>query len=482
MLKFEKFTKENLKEYLKYIKDSPLKCNDVSVGSFLMYNESVNLQFAVINETFISRQDICGDVVFSFPFGKDENGAIDQLIEYVKQNDLPLVFYGVDDLLFEKIKTNPKFSSVQGNYDRRWSDYFYDFNEMRYFSGGKFSGQRNHINRFLKTYGIPIFSKIDKEDIPKIKEFLKEYTKEHEERALNENEELLGTFALLESFNDYNLIGAKLQVNGEIVGFAIGEIIGDTLIIHVEKAIKSYLGSYPTLFNYFVSFVAENFGNDLKYVNREDDSGDIGLRTSKLQYKPLFLVNKNLVKINSPLLSIEENPKIYGDGIYLDKIKEEDKPNYFSLCKDEEINKLWGYDYKEDSSITGEINENTFYDVQKYDNSLGYSINFAIRESENGELLGETIVYNFTYNKNAEMGCRLLKKAWGKKLGAKAYRLTLEWAEKTLGVSITGKCFKENLPSIKMITSSGLELFSSDDKYFYFKRKTVDNQLTARLK
>ena len=82
--------------------------------------------------------------------------------------------------------------------------------------------------------------------------------------------------------------------------------------------------------------------------------------------------------------------------------------------------------------------------MQKYDNSLGYSINFAIRESENGELLGETIVYNFTYNKNAEMGCRLLKKAWGKKLDAKAYRLTLEWAEKTLGVSITGKCFKEN--------------------------------------
>ena len=175
--------------------------------------------------------------------------------------------------------------------------------------------------------------------------------------------------------------------------------------------------------------------------------------------------NKNL-DYDMPFLQYRsENKKV---GVNVDKL-------FYSFLKDktdEEINKLWGYDYKEDSSIT-EVDENTFYDIQKYDNSIGYSINFAIRETRGGELLGETIVYNITYDKKAEMGCRLMKKAWGKKLGAKAYRLTLEWAEKELGVTVIGKCFKDNQPSKKMITFAGLELFSEDDKFYYFKRKTT---------
>ena len=76
MLKFENYTPENLKKYAPYIKNCPYNVNDVSVGSFFMWNEGVNLKFAVHNGAFISVQDICGEPSFSYPFGGNNgNGS-----------------------------------------------------------------------------------------------------------------------------------------------------------------------------------------------------------------------------------------------------------------------------------------------------------------------------------------------------------------------------------------------------------------------
>ena len=69
MLKFENYTPENLKKYAPYIKNCPYNVNDVSVGSFFMWNGGVNLKFAVHNGAFISVQDICGEPSFSYPLG-----------------------------------------------------------------------------------------------------------------------------------------------------------------------------------------------------------------------------------------------------------------------------------------------------------------------------------------------------------------------------------------------------------------------------
>ena len=61
-----------------------------------------------------------------------------------------------------------------------------------------------------------------------------------------------------------------------LIALSLAERCGDTLIIHIEKALYSYTGVYPALVQEF----AGAFGGDCQWINREDDAADRGLRTS----------------------------------------------------------------------------------------------------------------------------------------------------------------------------------------------------------
>ena len=100
---------------------------------------------------------------------------------------------------------------------------------------------------------------------------------------------------MLENYKKYNMLGGVLRVNGKIIGYSIGEIIGDTLFDHIEKADISYHGAYQMLTNSFLKEFAAD--ESVKYVNREEDCGDEGLRKSKLSYHPVELIEKNTIII-----------------------------------------------------------------------------------------------------------------------------------------------------------------------------------------
>ncbi|MEI3103991.1 MAG: hypothetical protein V8S97_07455 [Oscillospiraceae bacterium] len=59
------------------------------------------------------------------------------------------------------------------------------------------------------------------------------------------------------------------------------------------KGAVLHQGVYPTLVQAF----AAHFGGGCTYINREDDAGDRGLRTSKLQYLPVRLAGKLRVEV-----------------------------------------------------------------------------------------------------------------------------------------------------------------------------------------
>ena len=106
--------------------------------------------------------------------------------------------------------------------------------------------------------------------------------------------ELNETIDIIENREAFKAYTAAIKVDGKIIAACVGSVMDDTLYVHIEKADLDYDGSYQAI----VSEFAKSFDN-IEYINREDDLGEEGLRTSKLSYKPIYLLEKSHV-INNP--------------------------------------------------------------------------------------------------------------------------------------------------------------------------------------
>ena len=208
---------------------------------------------------------------------------------------MPIAFYPVTPEELDTLQNH--FPNSAAIAERDNFDYLYRAEDLKYFRGKKLSGQRNHVNKFLKTYGNWTFRPISPEDIPAVKAFLDGYAARQDKTSATFHEDIAKTHEVLDNFQTYGLLGGMLLVEDQIVGFALGEIQGDTLYTHIEKADRDYQGCYQML----VAQFAQQFANEnVPFINREDDTGDPGLRTSKLSYHPVALLEKYTVTVEEP--------------------------------------------------------------------------------------------------------------------------------------------------------------------------------------
>ena len=98
-----------------------------------------------------------------------------------------------------------------------------------------------------------------------------------------------------DAFDLYGFIGGAVWVEDRIVAMALGEKQGDTLYVHIEKADIRYHGAYQMIVREFSKYACTD---EIRYINREDDAGDEGLRKSKLAWRPCGLLDKYLVHID----------------------------------------------------------------------------------------------------------------------------------------------------------------------------------------
>ena len=159
---------------------------------------------------------------------------------------------------------------------------------------------------------------------------------------------------------------------------------------------------------------------------------------------------------------------IQSGGVVLTPFRESDKKAYYDLNTDIQNNLYWGYDYREDVSITGQIDEDTFYNATMFDMQVGDSINFAVRLCKSGEMIGEAILWNFTSDGFAELGCRILPEHQKKGYGKAAFGAAADFAARFLHLKVTARCDKRNEASSRMITENGFSPLSEDDFFYYF--------------
>lgn len=296
MLDFHPLQLEDLPKLRDFFGYSGSRICDTTPGTTFIWRDMYQTEYAIYDGSLYFKVVYPGlGETFTLPLGGGRPEHYRQIAGYCCRRNMPISFYPVPKDELERLQEFFPNSAAIANRDS--FDYLYRAEDLKYFRGKKLSGQRNHVNKFLKTYGNWSFRTIQDEDIPQVKAFLDRYAAGRDKAAASFHEDIAKTHEVLDNYHTYDLLGGMLVVEGQIAGFSLNEIIGDTLFTHIEKADRDYEGCYQML----VAQAAQQFAHEgIAFINREDDAGDAGLRTSKLSYHPVTLLEKYTVTVEEP--------------------------------------------------------------------------------------------------------------------------------------------------------------------------------------
>ena len=153
------------------------------------------------------------------------------------------------------------------------------------------------------------------------------------------------------------------------------------------------------------------------------------------------------VRIKTECELMEKIPHIVGERVELRELLPEDIPLYAELCKDENVNKYWGYDYKEDAP---DPSDEYFYENAAAEFSHGVA--FSVAVSSGGEFIGECTLYAFDGLGGCEFSIRLLQKFHGNGLGSAATELIFDLAREIGLCRLRAKVSDKNLASVAMLS------------------------------
>ena len=230
---------------------------------------------------------------FTYPAGEgDITEVFSELKKISDSKGKPLVISSVNNENLIKLKEiYGDRLTVKTNPD--YFDYIYNNIDLIEMKGKKFHGKRNHIKRFKDNDWE--FREITEKDFDDCITFAVEsYNNSNGHDDFSAVCEQFAIHTFFDNYYEFGLKGAILKQNGLLVGFTLGEQLNsNTFVVHIEKALGSVQGAYPTICNEFAKMCA----SELKYINREEDLGLEGLRKSKRSYNPAFLLEKHVVII-----------------------------------------------------------------------------------------------------------------------------------------------------------------------------------------
>lgn len=178
--------------------------------------------------------------------------------------------------------------------DEEESDYLYDLAALAALRGRPYAAKRNHIHAFLREHPAFIYEPLTAENLAAVRAFYLDYRARYEDDTPTARAEGEAAARALRDFLSLHMEGGVLRENAKILGFWIGETVGDTLFVHIEKADAAVRGAYPLLVRETAAAYA---ARGLLYENREEDDGDEGLRQSKRSWYPIALLTKYRVRI-----------------------------------------------------------------------------------------------------------------------------------------------------------------------------------------
>nr|MBQ6739293.1 DUF2156 domain-containing protein [Synergistaceae bacterium] len=281
-------------QYDKYFAACPVKYCEYSFFSLWGWRDAALIELAFDDENnlcWVKSQNLIYGPVGSW---RDNNINWRKIFEDNFNNNFEL--YDVPEDAANLIKNALSNATLSEERDQ-W-EYVYSVNDLIKLKGSKFSHKRNRVRTFESSYEFD-YMPLTPDDFKDVLNF-QECWREHRDETMTDSEaasllvEDKAVRTAIEYWDKFPLLGGMIKIDDKIIAYTIAEVLDENnLDIRFEKAFGEYAGSYQAINNFFL----RDQGAKFKWVNREEDMGELGLREAKLSYNPEFMLKKYRIKI-----------------------------------------------------------------------------------------------------------------------------------------------------------------------------------------
>ena len=290
MIQIEEITLEKKELINKYFEENNIV--EFTFTNIFLWRNIENIKYFIIdNNLCLIYKDENGNTIITFPIGNVGAGfhtcPINEIINYFKEikEEVRILAYNEKTVKFLEENFPDKFEIKE---DRDHSDYIYKIEDLINLSGNKYHKKKNHINKFKTLYNYE-YKKITKIEIAECKELFDKWYNAKKDLDSSVEEAKEAIYGLFANYEDLDVAGGAIYVEGKIVAFSFGEKVNNKMvIIYYEYADTNYEGIFQMINQQFL----ENEWRDFEFVNRESDLGIEGLRKAKLSYHPEHMLTK----------------------------------------------------------------------------------------------------------------------------------------------------------------------------------------------
>ena len=298
-----RITIENREILEKYLNGYEYKTSGLSFSAQYMWRESNRFSWDILGDYMcisgISHLELEEGIILPFLFppltstGEYDSKSLRETIFMAREVfdkagqpfSLRLVPFHLMEIIREAVP-ELKWEDDRPNYD-----YIYLTQDLIDLKGRNYHGKKNHLNYFKKTYDYE-YIELTSDMTDEVMEFIADFNRRkevppHEMEMLKLEEDAMED--VLKNLKAVGYTAGAIRIDGRIEAIAIGgQLGGNTITEHVEKANINFRGLYQAINNEFCKNVAAR----AKYINREEDMGLPNLRKAKLSYHPCKLLEK----------------------------------------------------------------------------------------------------------------------------------------------------------------------------------------------
>ncbi|MBW1842325.1 MAG: DUF2156 domain-containing protein [Deltaproteobacteria bacterium] len=285
-LQFEPVSIDKQDRYINRLAACPGKTSDYSFVNIWAWGQEYGLSWAWDDRLVWLKQTEPEETLWA-PIGPWED--IDWKQTFSDHPKTENIFIRVPEKLAnlwkQTLGAQVQLEEIRGHWD-----YLYDVSELKTLKGKRFHKKKNLLNQFIKKNNFS-YAPLGPDQIDKALAMQENWCTWRDCESLDtlaaENRSIQRVLTDWETMT--GLSGGTLTVEGQMVAYTVAEQVSeDTILIHFEKANQDFKGAYQAINQQFLL----NTGDNYRFVNREQDLGDEGLRKAKLSYHPVDFLKK----------------------------------------------------------------------------------------------------------------------------------------------------------------------------------------------